>query len=344
MRRRFAAALLAAAALPITAGAEIALSPVVATWQDQVVVTVSGTFSTSCGPHLLSLRAAQPLVQTGPIVALELVAEPCDVLAPPGVHPFSVSFELPPLSPGQYQVRVEDQATGGDATVVPLIVHEVSTVQILVPDVARSDEPVDVSVRSFAVWPGTSLVGVSGHLVELAFEPFCPILCVGPFVWEELLGLGELPPGDYEVRLFDHAFFFGGLPALATASFRVWDAAGCVPSPTTLCLHDGRFRLEVAWRDFQGGSGPGRPIPLAGRDDSGLFWFFHPENVELTAKVIDACSLDGRFWVFVSSGSTVEYELTVTDTAAGESVRYRNELGAVPRLVADTAAFVTCAP
>ena len=43
-----------------------------------------------------------------------------------------------------------------------------------------------------------------------------------------------LPPGDYEVRLFDRGFFFGGLPALATASFRVWDAAGCVPSPTAL--------------------------------------------------------------------------------------------------------------
>lgn len=85
-----------------------------------------------------------------------------------------------------------------------------------------------------------------------------------------------------------------------------------------------------------------RPIPLPGRDDSGLFWFFHPENIELTVKVLEACPLDGHWWVSLAGGSTVEYEVTVTDTAAGRAVSYRNGLGEVPRLVADTAAIATC--
>lgn len=336
-------ATLAASALALPAAAahaslEVSLSPVVATWQDRVTVTVSGTVVTSCGPDVLSLRAGHPLLQPGPLVALELVAAPCDVLAPPSAHPFRVSFELPPLEPGEYQVRVDGSATGVGVATAPLAVHHSSSVQLLVPDLARSDEPVDVSVRSFAGCASVD-VTVTGNLVEIDFAATCIITPPGPMLREEEVDLGLLAPGLYEVRLLD----FNDSPAsLATASFRVWDAAGCVPSSTALCLHDGRFRLEVTWRDFQGGAGPGRPIPLAGRDDSGLFWFFHPENVELTAKVIDACALDGRFWVFVSSGSTVEYELTVTDTLAGESVRYRNELGAVPGLIADTAAFTTC--
>lgn len=345
VRSRIAAAFLVVLTGPATVEAlEVSVSPPLATWRDPVTVIVSGTVSTSCGPHILSLAAAHPLLQAGGVVSLEVTAEPCDILAPPTSQPFRLAFELPALEPGAYQVRVDASAAGDGVATAPLSVHHPAAAQILVPELARSDEPVDLSVRSYGSCVGTSLVGVTDHVVELDYASGCPILPPGPSLWEDLLGLGILPPGEYEVRLFERGFSVGGLPALARASFRVWDAAGCVPSPTTLCLHEGRFRLEVAWRDFQGGAGPGRPIPLAGRDDSGLFWFFHPENVELTAKVIDACALDGHFWVFVSSGSTVEYELTVTDTAAEESVSYRNELGEVPGLIADTAALATCAP
>jgi hypothetical protein len=227
---------------------------------------------------------------------------------------------------------------------VPFTVHDVSQVEVFAPEVARSDQPVTLRVRSFASCPHTELAGVAGQVIELTFTADCQILPPGPSVQEQELTIGPLAPGFYEVRLFDFDEHSQGIgvPSLATASFRIWDAAGCVPSATALCLHEGRFRVEVAWEEFQGGSGAGRPIPLPGRDDSGLFWFFHPENVELTVKVLDACPLDGHWWVFLASGSTVEYEVTVTDTAADRSVSYRNELGEVPRLVADTAAFATC--
>ncbi len=41
---------------------------------------------------------------------------------------------------------------------------------------------------------------------------------------------------------------------------------------TTLCLLDDRFRLEVAWTDFQGATGSGTPVQLT--DETGYFWFF----------------------------------------------------------------------
>jgi hypothetical protein len=63
------------------------------------------------------------------------------------------------------------------------------------------------------------------------------------------------------------------------------------------------------------------------------------DNAEIDLEVTDACGLGGHWWVFVSSSSTVEYEIAVTDTAIGSARRYRNELGHVPELAADTVAF-----
>ena len=63
--------------------------------------------------------------------------------------------------------------------------------------------------------------------------------------------------------------------------------------------------------------------------------------MELTVKVLRACPVNGHYWFFLASGSTVEYHVTVTDTASPlERLRiYSNELGEVPVLIPDTTAF-----
>lgn len=118
-------------------------------------------------------------------------------------------------------------------------------------------------------------------------------------------------------------------------------ACTCIPTDTVLCLNGGRFRAEIQWGDFQGGSGQGRTVPF-GSDDSGLFYFFNPRNWEMLIKVLDACSFDGHFWVFYSATTNVEFELTVTDTATGAEQVYRNPLGMAAPPVQDTGAFATC--
>jgi ELWxxDGT repeat protein len=112
--------------------------------------------------------------------------------------------------------------------------------------------------------------------------------------------------------------------------------AGCQASATALCLAGGRFKVEAFWRDFQGHSGPGQAQPLTG--DTGTFWFFNPNDVEVIVKVLDGRALDGAFWVFYGALSNVEYYLTVTDTATGEARRYYNPLGQLAS-VGDTSAF-----
>jgi len=149
--------------------------------------------------------------------------------------------------------------------------------------------------------------------------------------------LPALPVGEYTVEIVDpNEPFLRG-------SFRVFPPSLCRPGENVLCLHDGRFSVQVDWHDFAGGRGAGRAVPQdAGRPfepDSGFFWFFGPENLELMAKVLDGCALNGRFWVFLSPASTVEYDVTVTDLETGAVKVFHNASGNAPALVADTDAF-----
>jgi photosystem II stability/assembly factor-like uncharacterized protein len=116
-------------------------------------------------------------------------------------------------------------------------------------------------------------------------------------------------------------------------------AAGiCTADATSLCLAEGRFRVQVEWQDFQGGAGAGRAAPIPGSSDTGTFWFFDPANVELVVKVLDARAVDGHFWVFYGALTNVGYTLTVTDSESGESVVYENPAGTFGSH-GDTAAF-----
>jgi ELWxxDGT repeat protein len=112
--------------------------------------------------------------------------------------------------------------------------------------------------------------------------------------------------------------------------------AGCRPSSTVLCLAGGRFRVEAVWRDFDNRTGPGQAVGLTA--DTGYFWFFGPDNVEVVIKVLDGVGVNGHHWVFYGALSSVEYSITVTDTVTGASHRYFNPTGRLGS-VADTEAF-----
>lgn len=113
--------------------------------------------------------------------------------------------------------------------------------------------------------------------------------------------------------------------------------APCVPSATRLCLGGGRFAVTARWKDFDGNTGDGQAVPLAG-GDTGYFWFFGQDNVEVVLKVLDGRPVNGRFWVFYGALSSVEYTLTVTDTETGAVKTYVNPAGRLGS-VADTEAF-----
>jgi poly(3-hydroxybutyrate) depolymerase len=113
---------------------------------------------------------------------------------------------------------------------------------------------------------------------------------------------------------------------------------GCIPSDTRLCLRGGRFAVEAEWATTHGTSGPAR-VAAARSPDSGLLWFFRPDNWEIQVKILDGCALSGHFWVFASATTNVEYTLTVTDLAGGEPAVYHHAFGPPAPAITDTRAL-----
>lgn len=112
---------------------------------------------------------------------------------------------------------------------------------------------------------------------------------------------------------------------LASRGFISLDTSPCVAGDSTLCVGGGRFEVKALWRDFQGQTGVGHAGGLT--SDTGYFWFFNPENIEVVIKVLDARYINEHYWIFFGALSTVEYTLTIRDTLTGESKSYNNPSG-----------------
>jgi hypothetical protein len=322
--------------------ASVALSPSVAVWNDTVKVTITGA---GCSAVALS-PVFRYLSGPGHVIDIDLAISHCPVSG----ASFSTELNLGPLPATDFTVRVYDANTHASnpslppLATAPLSVYRQASLDVVAPDVATDAAPFKLVFRGTASSPCFSFDPpvVSGETITAGFEDSCPILPpLGPTLIDEEATLGPLPAGEYEVLFFDSINW--PEKALYRRTLTVYDDAGCVPSSTALCLQDNRFRVEVAWEDFEAHTGSGHAVPLESGDDSGLFWFFQQSNIELTAKVLDGCSYNGSWWVFLSSGSTVEYKVIVTDTKTGKKKEYLNALGVSAPLVADTSAFA-CTP
>jgi len=112
----------------------------------------------------------------------------------------------------------------------------------------------------------------------------------------------------------------GGDPPPATGG------GSCTPGGEALCLHQGRFRVEVEWRNRRrNDAGRGKAIPIS--QQSGMFYFFRPQNLELIVKVLDGRRANGHFWVFYGALTDLEYQITVTDLTTGQQAIFTNPQG-----------------
>ena len=108
----------------------------------------------------------------------------------------------------------------------------------------------------------------------------------------------------------------------------------------TLCLSNNRYQVRTTWRNQNGQNGNGTAVRLTA--DTGYFWFFSSTNVEMVVKVLNACSLNSRFWVFAGGLTNVQVTTTVTDTQTGQVKVYNNNLNQPFLPLQDTGAFATC--
>jgi hypothetical protein len=147
---------------------------------------------------------------------------------------------------------------------------------------------------------------------------------------------GTIPPLDTVIR---------NSAAIVTNELNL--TTPCTPSDTVMCVDDQpgdrRFEVTATFHSSQGGgsSGNGQEIPLSplGVNHGGLFWFFGPDNPEMLFKMVNACGFNNHFWVFISAGTNVAFNVTVRDTILGDSVSYSNpdQHAALP--VQDTSAL-----
>ncbi len=131
-----------------------------------------------------------------------------------------------------------------------------------------------------------------------------------------------------------------GLTVEAGLSVSVDELGGCVADATTLCFYEDRFVANIDWTDSNNRTGQAAAFPLS--DNSGYLYFFDPNNWELLVKVLDGCDFNGHYWVFAAAATDVDYDLTVTDTATGETRNYSSPLGNPAPPITDTSAFATC--
>lgn len=132
----------------------------------------------------------------------------------------------------------------------------------------------------------------------------------------------------------------------ATAELTILDNDGeigvCTADDTTLCLSDERFQVSVVWRTTGGDTGEGQAVTFT--EDTGFFWFFDDDNLEVMVKVLDACELPGfnSFWVFFAATTNVDFTVTVVDTRSGVIKEYTNAAGEAAEPIQDTVTFETC--
>ncbi len=156
--------------------------------------------------------------------------------------------------------------------------------------------------------------------------------------WEPMTdGLGGLAVLSLAMDPYSPTTLYAGTRGAGTFRITFATPSPCAADEMTLCLGDGRFEVRIDWRDFAGNTGRGRAVPWTG--DTGTFWFFDSDNVEVIIKVLPGGPINGHFWLFYGALSNVEYTLRARDSLTGDEATYFNPAGTFAS-VGDTRAFL----
>jgi hypothetical protein len=123
-------------------------------------------------------------------------------------------------------------------------------------------------------------------------------------------------------------------------------SGGCIPGVNTLCIDNvpGDRRFEVTMSFEHGPALHGLAFAVAtaslGVSNGGLFWFFSQRNPEMLVKVLNACTVNNRFWVYFTAGTNVGFTVNIRDTTTGQVKAYLNPDNNPAAPVQDTDAFV----
>jgi plastocyanin len=155
---------------------------------------------------------------------------------------------------------------------------------------------------------------------------------------------GEAGPAVRFVALLAAVLAIGGVGSLKAwpsgpAPLRTGEIRDC-NSDSSLCLSGGRFQIEATLAAADGSTGRAHPVALT--SDSGYFWFYEPDNVELAVKVLNGCGVNGNYWVFAGGLTNLAVAINVIDAETGLVKKYSSSLGTAFQPILDTAALEAC--
>jgi hypothetical protein len=261
----------------------------------------------------------------------------CGKITPPLFEEFT--HWLAPLAAGTYLLTLYHEGCGAPGMEPPRWLLASREFEVVAPGYAIEVDPprptagetVTLTVRH-ACPSGWANAVVDAGLVYLLETPFivdppppCP-----PEGFTRAFELGTLAPGRYDVLLLSGSVFHAGLEILAR--FDVGEA----PTPELL-LSGGRFALTASWRAPDGSGGAAAAVALTA--DSGAFWFRRPQNLEVMAKALDGCAINGHRWLLAAGLTNLEVRLLAADAVTCAERRYENPQGRPFEPILDTEAF-----
>lgn len=146
------------------------------------------------------------------------------------------------------------------------------------------------------------------------------------------MALLEYQNGNYlytDIRTFEKTWTIGGSTTV------------CSPTSSKFCTQSNRFSVSLWARDQRTGSTDTGHVMLT----TGVYGMFafptiagNTTDPQVFVKVLDGRPVNGKWWVFCSTLTDVEFKVTVTDHQTGQSRVYHKLAGATSATF-DTSAF-----
>ena len=180
------------------------------------------------------------------------------------------------------------------------------------PERPTPNDPIHITVTLGAREdPELHLVGVKGNRIEIQYTTYISPDIPPPVVkWTYETTVGPLSAGLYTIEVQE-----GGYPGYS----KTFEVAGPDPTLELLATDQSVFTVTV---DFaapgsdQRGTAYGVPLTR----QSGYFWFFNPDNAEITVKILDGRAVNGKYWVFLASMTDLQFTARVTQCPANPEI------------------------
>ncbi|MXX68287.1 MAG: hypothetical protein F4Y74_04925 [Gemmatimonadales bacterium] len=115
--------------------------------------------------------------------------------------------------------------------------------------------------------------------------------------------------------------------------------SACRPTVAPLTL-EGGVKVSLCYQAPNGAMDDASAVYRS--DNSGLLYFFEPDNAEVFVKVLDGCGINQHRWVYVAPLTDVAFNMYIND-GRNPTWTYFNKAGDQGEIRANLTAF-PCAP